>query len=263
MGLFADQQLFHAALKPIHAQRVHINEPRDVAVALPPIAAVARRLLGIEPDEMVVLFFEALEPVHTGERAAAGEIVVALFHQLIHIHQRVADENDLVLAAEILQQPLGRNAVLAVHPRVGVDARVDTVVEIVDVQLLEVIGLPRRLEEHGAEIGIVAHRAAGVHQHQHLDGVAPRTLPADLERAGVVAGVADGAVHVELRLVAERPVGILPQQAERHLELADVERVVAPEIAVLSLSRDLKGAAVDALTADADALRAVAGVAEV
>ena len=147
---------------------------------------------------------------------------------------------------------------LAVHPRVGVDARVDAVVEVVDVQLLEVVGLPRRLEEHRAELRVVAHRAAGVHQHQHLDGVAPRALPADLERAGVVAGVADGAVHVELRLVAERLVGILPQQAESHLELADIERVVAPEIAVLSLSRDLKGAA-----ADADALRAVAGVAEV
>ena len=61
----------------------------------------------------------------------------------------------------------------------------------------------------------------------------------------------------------ERLVGILPQQAESHLELADVERIVAAKIAVLSLSRDLKGAAVDALAADADALRAVAGVAEV
>ena len=91
----------------------------------------------------------------------------------------------------------------------------------------------------------------------------PRALVAHLERARVVAGVADGAVHVELRLVAERLVGILPQQAESHLELADVERIVAAEIAVLSLSRDLKGAAVNALAADADALRAVAGVAEV
>ena len=212
---------------------------------------------------MVVLFFEALEPVHAGERAAAGEIVVTLFRQLVHIHQRVADKNDLVLAAEILQQPLGRNAVLAVHPRVGVDARVDAVVEVVDVQLLEVVGLPRRLKEHRAELRVVAHRAARVHQHQHLDGVAPRALVAHLERARVVAGVADGAIHVELRLVAERLVGILPQQAESHLELADVERIVAAEIAVLSLSRDLKGAAVNALAADADALRAVAGVAEV
>ena len=130
-------------------------------------------------------------------------------------------------------------------------------------QLLEVVGLPRRLEEHRAELRVVAHRAARVHQHQHLDGVAPRALVAHLERARVVAGVADGAIHVELRLVAERLVGILPQQAESHLELADVERIVAAEIAVLSLSRDLKGAAVNALAADADALRAVASVAEV
>ena len=152
---------------------------------------------------------------------------------------------------------------LAVHPRVGVDIGVNAVVEVVNVQFLKMIRLPRRLEEHGAETRVVIHRAAGVHQHQHLDGVFARALVADRQRARVVAGLADRSVHVELRFGLLRLRGILPQQAERHLELADVEHIVLAEIAELALPRHLKRAAVNALPANADALRAVAAVAEV
>ena len=206
---------------------------------------------------------EAVDLVHAGPAHFAGARVVALFHQLVHVHQRVADQNDLVVAAVVLQDPVGRNGVLAPHARVGVNARINAVVEVIDVQLLEVVGLPGRLKEHGAETGVILHRAARVHQHEHLDAVAARALVADGERSGVVAGIADGAVHVELGLFPHRLRRVLAQQAEGHLELADIEDVVLAEVAVFALARDLKGAAVHALPAHADALRAVAAVAEV
>jgi hypothetical protein len=257
------EQLFHAALQPVDRQREHIDRLLDVKVALPPIAAIARRLLGVEPDEMIIVLAKAPDLIHAGPARLAGAGIVALFCQLVHIHQRVADQNDLIVAAVVLQDPVGRDGVLTPHPRVGIHARIDAVVEIVDVQLLEVIGLLSRLKEHGAKARVILHRAARVHQHQHLHAVAARALVADGERAGIVAGIADGAVHVEFGLLPHRLRRILAQQAEGHLELADIKDIVLSEVAVLALPRDLKGAAIHTLSAHADPLRTVAAVAEV
>ena len=98
---------------------------------------------------MIVLRLEALEPVEARERLLLRRAVVpALPRQLVHVHQRVAHEDDLVVAAEVFEHPLRRHRVAAVHPRVGVERGVDAVVEVVDVQLLELVGALRRLKEH-------------------------------------------------------------------------------------------------------------------
>ena len=85
------EQLFHAALETVDGQRVHVHRPCDIAVALAPVAAPARGLLGIEPDQVVVVLAEALDLIEARPFRLAGAVVVALFHQLVHVHQRIAD----------------------------------------------------------------------------------------------------------------------------------------------------------------------------
>lgn len=119
--LSVHQQLFHAAFQTVDRQRVHVHDFGNVAVAFAPVAAPAGRLFRIEPDEVIVVFAEALDLVKPRPLHLAGTEVVALFHQFVHIHQRIADQNDLVLTAEVLQDPVRRHRVLAVHARVGIN----------------------------------------------------------------------------------------------------------------------------------------------
>ena len=103
--------------------------------------------------------------------------------------------------------------------------------------------------------------SAGIHQKQHLHRVFPGVFVADLQRARVVAGIPDGAVHVQHLLIAVRLDGELPQQPEGHLELAGVQGVVLPEIPILALPCHRHGGTVAALAADADAAGVPAAVA--
>src|SRR5206468_849819 len=85
-----------------------------------------------------------------------------------------------------------------------------------------------------------------------LDAVAARRPEHDLELAGVLAGLLDRVVEIELfqRALATEPA----QVAQRHVDLANVEHDVAPVLLEHPLIRDGHRAA-PATTADAHAGR--------
>ena len=134
--------------------------------------------------------------------------------------------------------------------------------EIVGVELLEVVGLGGRLEEHTAKGGVVLHGAAGVHQKQHLHRVFPGLFPADAEGARLVAGIVDGALHVHLPLAGVALDAELAQKAEGRLELAHVQGVVLAEVPVFPISGHHHGGAVAALSPHPDPVGVPAAVAE-
>ena len=95
-----------------------------------------------------------------------------------------------------------------------------------------------------------------------LDGVLAALAPDEAQTAGVVGGLLDGLVEVELvgqALVARRE---LAQAAQGQLELARADLDVGAIAAVAALGGDLDGRAAAALAADADAAGVHAGVAE-
>ena len=104
--------------------------------------------------------------------------------------------------------------------------------EVIGVELLKMIGLGGRLEQHAAQLGVVVHRSAGVHQQQHLDGVFPGILILDLQHPRVLAGIVDRVIHIQLLVDTVILYRQLPQRPEGHLELAGIQFVVLPEIPV-------------------------------
>ena len=79
---------------------------------------------------------------------------------------------------------------------------VDAVVEVVELEVLE-LGLGGR-EQLLDALDVLVHRAADVHQQQHLDVVVALGHHLDVEVAGVGRGRADGVVQVELFLARPR-----------------------------------------------------------
>ena len=86
-------------------------------------------------------------------------------------HLGVPRENQLVLRGEVGQQPAHRDRPAGVQGGVGVQPGIGAVVEVVDLQLLEMARPGHRLEQGGAQLGVVLHGAAGVHQQNHLHRV--------------------------------------------------------------------------------------------
>ena len=178
----AGEELFHAVLQPFHRKRKHREDPGDGVVGLGPVLAPGGPLAGVEPDDIGIFPPEAVEPIQPrfwGVRVPVGRIGVVP-HQLIGGHLGVAHEDDLVLTGDVVQDPLGGLAILREHGGRGKHPAVGAVMEVVDLQVLEVSHFAHCLEQSRAQLGIVVHRAAGVHEQQDLDGILPGPLVAHL-----------------------------------------------------------------------------------
>ncbi len=137
---------------------------------------------------------------------------------------------------------------------------VDAVVEVVRLELAQAVVLVQRGEQAAHRLVVRVHRAADVHEQQQADVVAARRAEDQLDLAGVAAGLVDGLVEVELRLLSL--AGELAQAAQRDLHRAHVERVVGAVVLEAALLGDLHRRAALALAADADAGRMLAAVPE-
>ena len=141
--------------------------------------------------------------------------------QLVGRHQRVADQDQLVVRAAVGEEVGDRHRV--VEALGLVDAAVDAVVEVVGAQLLEVRRALRRAEELRHELRVRVHRAAHVH-HQDARACSGRrggrvttsSSPAFFAVASMVPSMSSSSVGALAREGA--------QLAQRDLDLAHVER---------------------------------------
>jgi hypothetical protein len=72
---------------------------------------------------------------------------------------------------------------------------IDAVVEVIELEVLE-LGLGGR-EHLFHAVDVLVHRAAHVHQQQHLHLVVALGHQLDVQQAGVGSGAVDGVVQVE------------------------------------------------------------------
>src|SRR5438105_1500316 len=213
--------------------------------------------LRVEPDALRVHISDALDPYRAG-------LLVEVLHgaaglqDLVGTHRRVADEDHLVVVPVFVQHLPGARS-LGVTPAVVLPHEVvKAVVEVEELEVLE-LGLRRR-EELLGKLDVLVHRAADVHQHQHLDGVAPLWAHVDVE-VGLARRVVDRALQVELvrRAFARK----LSQPSQRHLDVARAEFHLVIEVSVLAHVPYLQRTAIPRLfLSDAHALRVVAVGAE-
>ncbi len=110
-------------------------------------------------------------------------------------HGGVADEDHFVVGAVLVQQVLRREALGSAAHVVLPHRFINEVVEVEVLQMLE-LGLARR-EQLLADLHVGVHRAADVEQQQQLHRVAPLRAHLDVQQAGILGGVVDGAVDVE------------------------------------------------------------------
>ena len=207
------------------------------------------------------MLFQQLQPLKARSPVTLGPPVKLLLPQFIGVHGGVSHDDNLVAGVKILQKPLRGGLAVLPQPGAVVEVAVDAVVEIVGVQLLEVVGSGGRLKQLAAQAGIVIHGAAGIHQHQNLDGVFPGIFITDFQPPCVLAGIVDGGVHIQFLFGALLLCGQLPQGAESHLELAGIQRVVLAEVPELPLPRHHHGGAVHGLAADPQTVGVPAAVA--
>ena len=133
--------------------------------------------------------------------------------------------------------------------------------EVIDLQVLEVVGLVHRLEELAAQAGVGGHGAAGVEEDHDLHVVDTGTVELQAQVACVVAGLADGTLQVEHVHGAVLAGGHLTQTTEGQLEGPLIQHVVLTEVLELTLTGHLEGMAMLALAAHTDTRGGVAGVA--
>lgn len=76
---------------------------------------------------------------------------------------------------------------------------VETVVEIINLQILKMGRLIDRLEQPVAQIRICPHRPAAIHQKQELRLVLSRALHDELQTSAFVTGLLDRFLHIEFR----------------------------------------------------------------
>ena len=203
------------------------------------------------------------QPVHAA-LGPAGPLSPAVVspHQLIGGHLSVPHQDQLIVPGEIGQHPVGGDAVPGQEGGGVIQPAIGAVVEVVDPQILEVARLAHRLEQSGAQLGVIVHGASGVHEEEDLHRVFPGALVADLQDPAVAGGVLDGAVHIEFGGRQVHQTGELAQVPQGHLELAGVQGVVPAEVPEFPLPRHPESPAVHALSPHPDPLGGQAGVAE-
>ena len=160
----------HRVFKALEREREHAlaHQLLNDGNALPVLPHALR--FGVDPSVFGEGVCEALQPLGTG-------FFIVVFHtatglqDLVRAHGRIPDEDQLVVLVVLAQdvesgELLGKAALVVLPHEV-----VDTVVEVVVLQVFE-LGFDGR--EHFFNAGdVLVHGAAHVHQQQHLDVVVP------------------------------------------------------------------------------------------
>lgn len=168
-----DHQFFQSGVEAVNAQVVHIKILADDVIGLCPPAAPVGTFGRVQPYQMGIFFPESGEPFNAGDVVTGTIIVIAGVKELGRLHLGIANDDDLVFAAEIFQNPFRRNHRFWTQLRVCIYLGIDTVVEIEHLQILKVVGLAHCLEQHGAQTAVIVHGTAAVHEQQYFDGVFP------------------------------------------------------------------------------------------
>ena len=98
-----------------------------------------------------------------------------------------------------MKDPLGRDLIPPGAGRRRKQLIVETIVEIINLQILKMGRLIDRLEQTVAQIRICPQRPAAVHQKQKLRLVLSRALHDELQTSAFVAGLLDRFLHIEFR----------------------------------------------------------------
>ena len=242
-------QFFQAPSQPLHGELVHVHGVADHLNGLVAVVILPHGLGdGVEPHHFFKAAVEAVEPGQAGLGVVAV-VVGAAPHpgQLRGGHGGISHHDDLVVPAEVVDDPLGLHRLPIHAPGTGVELRVPAVVEVEDFQVLKVVGPVHRLEELAAQTGIGGHGPAGVEEDHDFNVIGPGPVKLQLEIAGVVAGLVDGPVQVEHVHGPVLAGGHLAQAAEGQLEGPLVQHVVLSEVPEVPLPGHLEGVAVLAL----------------
>ena len=113
-------------------------------------------------------------------------------------HVGVAYEDDFVFAGNVLKHPVAFDALFRIHFRVFVHPLLQAVVEVIDLQIGEGIGLVEGLKQQTAKLLIRPHGSAGVDEHHEFQPVFSRRLHPDIQDPAPLAGVVDGSANVQL-----------------------------------------------------------------
>src|SRR5688572_21606235 len=100
---------------------------------------------------------------------------------LVRAHRSVADDHQLMVAAELVDHAQGRRlfdmAAAVVLPHPLVDA-------VMEVEMLEMLELgPAGREQLLAKMDMAIHRSADIEEQQQLDGIVPLRPQTDIEPA--------------------------------------------------------------------------------
>ena len=94
-------------------------------------------------------------------------------------------------------------------------------------------------EQQATQVSEWFHRAADIHQQEHLDSILTAALPEKLTHTGVLGGGVNGLLDVKFVLNADARE--LAQSPESQLNLAYVEDKVTAVVTKMSLLGNLNG----------------------
>ncbi len=216
------------------------------------VGVPVRRLVRVDPGAALEVVGDAVQPddARCGRPAPRVDVAVRL-EKLGRVHRCIPHDEDLPAIVEAAQDVARGNRVGARHAGAGEQVIVDAVVEVVGAEVAQAALLVERRQQaaHGLEVGV--HGAADVHQQQQAHVVAPWRPEHELDLAGVLAGLVDRLVEVELGLfTGSRQVSQAPQ---RHAQLTEIEGDVGTVILEPSLLGDLHRRTALGGAADADA----------
>ena len=195
--LSIDHQFFQGNIQVVQSQFVHIEFIMQDIVGFCPPAAPVGSFGGIQPYDMRIFFLESAQPFDTGCLVSCTISVPAAFHQFVRVHLGIAYDDDLVFAADVLQNPFCRNGRSGAHTRVFKDFGIDAVVEIEYLQVFEMVGISYGLEQSRTHLAVIIHGAAAVHQQQNFYRISSGFVVNHFQAAGIIAGFTDGTVNVE------------------------------------------------------------------
>ena len=115
-------------------------------------------------------------------------------------HIRISHEDDLVLAGNIPQDPVGFNAFRRIHFRVFIDPLLQAVMEIIDLQIRKSICLMQRLKQQTSKLLVRPHRSARIDEYHDLQPVLSRWLHPDVQDPAPSAGMIYRAANIQLFL---------------------------------------------------------------
>ena len=163
-------QFLNSSLKSCRRQRKHRNlladqTDRVCTVGICPVIFPHR----VQPDRRRKTPVHLLQPVNARPLVAV-EIVepAAAVQKFRRRHRRIPNQNYLVFRFQVVKDPLGRDLIPPGAGRRRKQLIVETVVEIINLQILKMGRLIDRLEQPVAQIRICPHRPAAVHQKQKL-----------------------------------------------------------------------------------------------